>query len=127
MNEERDKKPMRLTDKKGIIGPAGDVYELDFSRESALYAVDKGIDVAEENLSVRLKFMPELFYCAFRKGYKKIPRDKIDRLREDNGGVPIEGVTYLYELLAQALTANVVKLGENEKNGPAMDLEMDLD
>lgn len=117
--------PIRLTDKNGIIGPAGTVYELDFDRESALYAVDRGIDVAEQNASVRLKLVPELFYCAFRKGYKRIPRNKIDNLREENHGLSSKVVVRLYELLSQALASNVIKSEEEEKNGAAMDLELD--
>lgn len=128
MSENSDRlNPIRLTDKKGIIGPAGDVYELDFSRESALFATNHGIDVGEENTSQRIAKIPDLFFFAFRKNNRKIPREKIDKLREANNGLPGEAVNHLYSLLAQALTSNVLNLDDegDEKNGEAMDLEMD--
>lgn len=128
MGENLDRlNPMRVTDKKGIIGPIGEVYELDFSRESALFATSHGIDVGEENTSQRMAKIPDLFFFAFRKNNKKIPREKIDKLREANNGLSIEAVKYLYSLLAQALTANVINLDDegDGKNGEAMDLEMD--
>lgn len=128
MSENSDHlNPMRLTDKKGILGPAGEVYELDFSRESALFATNHGIDVGEENSSQRMAKVPDLFFFAFRKNNKKIPREKIDKLREANKGLSVEAVKYLYCLFAQALTANVVNLDDegDGKNGEAMDLEMD--
>lgn len=119
--------PMRLKDTKGILGPVGEVYELDFSRESALFATSHGIDVGEENTSERLAKIPDLFFFAFRKNYRKIPREKIDKLREAHNGLPLKGVKYLYTLLSQALTSNVINLEDedDEKNGEAMDLEMD--
>lgn len=127
MNENERVKPARITDKKGIIGPSGEVYELDFSRESALYAVEHGIDVAEENASKRMKYVPLLFFCAFRKGYKKIPLEKVDKLREENNGLPINFVNRLYELMAQALASNVINDDEGDaaKNGLAMDVDLD--
>lgn len=128
MSEDFDRlNPMRLTDKKGIIGPVGEVYDLDFSRESALFATSHGIDVGEENTSQRMAKIPDLFFFAFRKNNKKIPREKIDKLREANNGLPIEATKYLYSLLAQALASNVINLDDegDGKNGEAMDLEMD--
>lgn len=119
--------PIRITDKTGILGSAGEVYELDFSRDTALYAVEHGIDVAEENTSKRLACLPMLFFCSFRKGYKRIPKEKIDKLREGNHGFSIEFVARLYALLSQALASNVINTDEgyDEKNGLTMDVELD--
>lgn len=120
-----------VTDKNGIIGPAGDKYELDFNRESALFVTEKGVDVAEENTSKRIANVPLLFFAAFRKNYKNgVQRNKTDKwLKENNGLIP-DAINRLYDLLAQALSEGILNTdGKDEddfgKNGIAMDVELD--
>lgn len=116
--------PVRITDKLGILGPADTAYELDFSRESAIYATEHGIDVGEENSSQRVRRIPDLFYCAFRKNHKMIPRDKVDKLRVANKGLPTEFINRLYELLSQALAADVINVEDDDEKNLAMDVEL---
>lgn len=121
--------PLHVTDKKGILGEPGTVYDLDFSRESAIYATDHGVDPSNDSPCEQVKNTPLLFYCAFRKDYRRIPREKIDKLRKENGGLHQKHVAYLNGLLVQALTANVIITDSegDEKNGPAMDVEMETE
>ena len=116
--------PIRITDKLGILGAAGGVYELDFSRESALYATDRGIDVGEDNTSMRMKYIPDLFYCAFRKNHKNISREKIDKLRKANKGLGTDFIGRLYALLSQALVADTLQLEDDSEKNVAMDVEL---
>lgn len=116
--------PIRITDKLGVLGKAGEVYELDFNRESAVYATEHGIDIGEENTSERLRRIPDLFYCAFRKNHKKIPREKIDKLRKENNGLKTDFITRLYSLLSQALAADVINVEDGEEKNAAMDVEL---
>lgn len=116
--------PIRITDKLGTLGKAGEVYELDFSRESAVYATDHGIDIGEENTSERLRRVPDLFYCAFRKNHKMISREKIDKLRKANKGLTTEFINRLYALLSQALAADVINVEDGEEKNAAMDVEL---
>lgn len=119
--------PMIATDKNGNVGPAGLKYELDFDRDSAMFLTKQGVDVGEESTSQRIANVPLLFFAAFRKNYKnRITREKTDKWLKENNGLPLKGVNYLYSLLAQALFEGTMNIDDgDEKNGAAMDLEMD--
>lgn len=123
VNDDVVKAPI-ITDKQGILGEAGKTYELDFSRKTALYTISQGIDVGEDNMSKRISVLPTFFYCAFRKNHPSVAREKVDKLREANRGISTELVSRLYELLAQALSANVLNVDEDEEKNVAMDVEL---
>ena len=66
--------PIRITDKK-----IGKVYELDFSRESVIFAEDRGFklsDISEFPVSK----IPEFFYYAFRKNHREVSRGQVNAL-----------------------------------------------
>lgn len=72
---------IRLTDHKGILGEKETVYELDFSRESVAFAESKGFKV-ENVAEYPVTNIASLFYYAFRKNHRRVPRDKTDKLME---------------------------------------------
>lgn len=108
--------PIRLTDKTGIIGPAGEVYELDFSRESIVFAENRGFKV-EEVVTYPVTRISELFYYSFRKNHRKVSREKTDKLMEAWGGVTESVLKRLVDLYNQAALSNNIQVDEDaEKN-----------
>lgn len=109
--------PIHLTDNQGIIKNPGDVYELDFSRESVVYAESRGFKL-EDVPSFPVTGISNLFYYAFRKNHKNVPREKVDKLREAWGGIPEKVLGRLLDLYNQAALSNNVQDNEDaEKNG----------
>jgi len=122
MSEERIS-PIRLTDKKGVLGPAGDVYELDFSRESVVFAEGHGFKPEDVGNFPATK-IADLFYYSFRKNHRKISREKVDKLREAWGGVTESTLKRLIDLYAQAMTANNVQADEDGEKNEAVAVEL---
>lgn len=116
-------KPIRITDKKGVLGETGAVYELDFSRESALYAVDHGV-IVTEGVEAVMKHAPFLFYASFRKNHRSVPKEKIDKLRECAKGISGSMVETLLNLLMQALASNTVQSDEDFEKNEFMTVEV---
>lgn len=111
--------PVFLTDKKGIMGPAGEKYELDFNRESIKFAESKGF-VLEDITRAPVTKMPELFYLAFRMHHRYIPKDKTDKFMEaawDNT-LPDNVFSQLSNLFNYAQMSNCITINaeEDEKN-----------
>lgn len=120
MDENFDRvKPIRLTDNAGIIRHPGDVYELDFSRESIVFAENRGFKV-EEVLVYPVTRISELFYYAFRKKHRNVSREKTDKFMEAWGGIPESVLKRLIELYNQAALSNNIQIDEDaEKNETA--------
>lgn len=94
--------PIKLYDKDN-----GKTYELDFSRESVVFAEDRGFklsDVAEYPVSK----IPEFFYYAFRKNNRELSRGQTNALFDRLGGVSAEVVERLVSLYNQAALSNTV-------------------
>lgn len=108
--------PIRLTDNEGVINQAGDVYTLDFSRESIAFAERNGFKV-EEVPVYPVTRISELFYYAFRKNHRRVARDKTDKFMEAWRGLPENVLKRLIELYNQAALANNIQTDEDaEKN-----------
>lgn len=117
--------PMRVTDITGELGKAGEVYELDFNRESALFAFEHGVKCTDDtSVEAFMKYIPDLFYYAFRKNYTRIPREKIDKIRKAAGGLTFEHAQRLIELYLQGLSADVVQDEESFGKNGAMAIEL---
>lgn len=111
--------PIRLTDHKGIIKNPEDVYELDFSRESIAFAEARGFKL-ENVAEFPVTNISNLFYYAFRKNHRSVPREKTDKFMEAWGGLPENVLKRLIELYTQAATANNIQTDEDAgKNGTA--------
>jgi len=105
--------PIHVTDSE-----TGEVYELDFNRDSIRFA-EKREFVMEDILKYPTTKIPELFFYAFRKNHRNIARDKTDALLEKMGGLPSSALERLIQLYRQAAYANIVVLDDEEetKNG----------
>ena len=108
--------PIRITDQT-----SGEVYELDFNKESVKFAEGRDF-VLEEVTRYPVTKMPELFYYAFRMHHKNVSREKTDRiLFDDLGGMPdgmAERLGALYGVPFEALTS-----GEEKPKNPRMTVE----
>lgn len=104
-------KPAYITDEK-----TGEQYELDFNRESVVFAERSGFKI-DELLDFPATLVPDFFYYAFRMHHRKLSRDKVDKLRESWGGIPISLLRRLTELYQQARLKTVILDDEEaEKN-----------
>lgn len=115
--------PIRITDHKGIIYNPGDVYELDFSRESILFAESKGFRV-EDVVDYPVTNISNLFYYAFRKNHKSVSREKTDKFIAAWGGVSEGVLKRLIELYNQAATSNNIQTDEDAEKNAAVTVEM---
>ena len=83
----------------------GMVYELDFNRESIVFAEDRGFqlsDVAKYPVSK----LPELFFYAFRAHHRNVSKANTDRLLERLGGMSPQFIERLILLYNQAMLSN---------------------
>lgn len=122
MNDDRVN-PIRLTDHKGIIKNAGDVYELDFSRESVAFAENRGFKI-EEVAVYPVTRIAELFYYAFRKNHRAVSREKTDKFMDAWCGIPENVLKRLIELYTQAVTANNIQTDEDAAKNETATVEM---
>ncbi len=103
--------PVRITD-----CDTGNVYELDFSRESVRFAEQRGFKLEEVNDFPVTKFS-ELFYFALRKNHKSLSKEKADKLYEKLGGMTEKLLIRLIQLYQQAAVSNNLQDEEElEKN-----------
>lgn len=115
--------PIKITDNEGIIKNAGDVYELDFSRESIAFAEGRGFKV-EEVATFPVTRIAELFYYSFRKKNRSVSREKTDKFMEAWGGVPEKVLKRLIELYNQAAMSNNIQLDEDAEKNPVATVEL---
>ena len=111
-------KPARLTDDK-----TGQVYVLDFSRESIVFA-ERNKFKLEDAIEYPVTGMRDLFYYAFRKNHRNISREKTDKLIEKwGGGIPEELVKRLIQLYQQALASNSIVVDEDAAKNSGLTLD----
>lgn len=112
--------PARLTDDQ-----TGQVYELDFSRESVTFA-ERNKFKLEDALEYPVTGMRDLFYYSFRKNHRNVPREKTDKLIERwGGGVPEKLVKRLVQLYQQAQTSNAILIdNEDAEKNSGLTLEL---
>lgn len=92
-------------------------YELDFSRETVVWAGRQGFTL-QEVVDYPAIGVPKLFYYAFRKNHRNVPLEKVDKMREKWGGVPEKLVKRLMQLYTQAEATYTMQQDEDaEKNG----------
>ena len=104
--------PIRLTDRD-----SGEVYELDFSRESVKFAEQREFVLEDVQKYVASK-IPEFFYYAFRKNHRAMSRQQTDKLLETMGGLTPKILERLVLLYQQAQMSNNLQEDEDlEKNG----------
>lgn len=115
--------PIRITDNE-----TGEVFELDFSRESVIFTDrlfrNAGIKMEEIADSVN-EGIPLFWYCAFRAKHKNVSRAKADALRDKLGGLTPNITDRLINLYTQATMANnVVQSEEDLSKNSRMTVEL---
>ena len=110
--------PIRITDKD-----TGDVYELDFSRDSVKFAEDRGFKLADV-ADFPATNIPELFFYAFRMHHKNKSRQQTDALLEKMHGLTRPILMRLGELFTQAQTSNNLQDEEDLEGNAAVTVEL---
>lgn len=96
----------------------GERFELDFSRESVVFAENRGFNL-DEVIKYPLTRIPDLFFYAFRKNCRNKARSQTDALLKKMGGLPTPAIERLIALYQQAVNyGGVIKAegDEEEKN-----------
>lgn len=110
--------PIKITDEK-----TGQVYELDFSRESVRLAEARGFK-ADEIAVFPVTRIPELFYYAFRKNHKNVARSQTNALLDKMGGLSASVLERLSQLYSQAALTNVIAADEDAAKNAEVTVEL---
>lgn len=112
--------PIRITDKE-----TGEVYELDFNRESVRFMADRGFVVDERFVDLIAAKGEELWFYAFRAKHRRLSRSQTDALYEKMGGLSPKVIKRLVELYQQALMSNsIVQEDEELEANPHVAVEL---
>lgn len=98
-------------------------YELDFCRESVKFAENRGFTL-EDAIKFPVNGINDLFYYAFRKNHRSMPREKSDKLLEKAGGMSEGLLTRLIQLYQQAQTYNTIQSDEDAEKNVHVTLEL---
>lgn len=110
--------PAKITDNN-----TGDVYELDFSRESIKFAESRGFKINELS-DFPATLIPDLFFYAFRKNHKRIARSQTDALLEKMHGLTGKQLERLVQLYNQAALSNIIVLDEDAEKNAEVTVEL---
>lgn len=119
MNIQDHINPARIIDDQN-----GRTYELDFSRESIVFA-ERNHFKLEDALEYPVTGMRDLFFYSFRKNHRNVARDKTDKLIERwGGGIPEALVKRLIQLYQQAQASNAIMVDEDAEKNSGLTLEL---
>lgn len=119
MNIQDHINPARIIDDQN-----GRTYELDFSRESIVFA-ERNHFKLEDALEYPVTGMRDLFFYSFRKNHRNVARDKTDKLIERwGGGIPEALVKRLIQLYQQAQSSNAIIVDEESEKNSGLTLEL---
>ena len=91
----------------------GEVYTLDFNRESVKFAEDRGFRY-EDVSDFPLTKISELFYYSLRANHRKLSMNQSDALLKKLRGLTPKMIERLIELYAQAINSNNVLQDEED-------------
>ena len=112
-------KPVRMTDETN-----GAVYELDFSRESIVFAEQNNFKL-EYALDYPTVGLTNLFYYSFRKNHRNVAREKTDKMFDRwGGGIPESLAKRLIQLYQQAQAFNTIRPDEEAEKNSGLTLEL---
>lgn len=117
-NIEERIQPIRITDNE-----TGNVYELDFNRESIRFAEARGFD-PDEISKYPVTRIPELWYYAFRMHHKNLAREKTDAMLEKLGGLSPAMIERLGMLYNQAGLVHTLSTNEDIAKNERVTVEM---
>jgi len=101
--------PIRFTDKD-----SGEVFELDFNRESVKFMAEQGFTMDENFVDFIAKKGEELWFYSFRAHHRRMSRNQTDKLYEKMGGLSPKVIKRLVELYQQALMSNKIVQDDEE-------------
>lgn len=110
--------PIRIT-----LNSTGEVYELDFSRDSVKFAEMHGFELDNVTRFPATK-IPEFFYYAMRKNHKSLSRTKTDDIFDEIGGVTGKMLGRMIALYNQAALSHVVSTDEDYEKNAQVTVEM---
>lgn len=105
------------------ITVSGEVYELDFSRESIKFAEARQFN-PDEVLLYPVTKIPEFFYYAFRKNHKNVARSQTDAILEKMGGITPAFIERLSQLYTQAALSHLIVTEEDGAKNAEVTVEM---
>lgn len=117
MDKERIE-PIKITD-----NDSGNVYVLDFTRDSVRFAESRGFKLEDVPDYPTTKF-EEFFFFAFRAHHKNLPREKANKLYEKMGGMTDKVLTRLIDLYQQAQVANNIQDEDDLAANPHVTVEL---
>ena len=120
MAKDERRQPIRFTDKD-----SGEVYELDFSRESVQFMAGQNFVVGDNFIDLIATKGEELWYYSFRAHHRRLSRNQTDKLYEKMGGLSPKVIKRLIELYQQALMSNnIVQDDEDLDANPYVTVEL---
>jgi len=118
MSETTKIMPIRITDNDN-----GNVYELDFCRESVKFAEVRGFKT-EDVSDFPVTKIPEFWFYAFRMHHKSLAKNQTDALLEKMGGMTPNVAARLIELYNQAATSNNIQDDEDLAKNAKVTVEL---
>ncbi len=113
----------RINSVKLTDNSTGVTYELDFNRESVVFAEGRGFDVTQVP-TYPVTGLADLFYYSFRMHHRSVARDKTDKLLKRMGGMAESLATRLMSLYVQAQTSNSILTGEEAAKNSEVTVEL---
>ncbi|MBQ0097911.1 MAG: DUF5055 domain-containing protein [Oscillospiraceae bacterium] len=113
-------KPIVITDNE-----TGEVYTLEFSRESVKFAEERGFKW-ENVTDYPLTYIPLLFWYAMRMHHKKLAKANTDKLLEKIGGMSVAMITRLRELWNVTYEGTLIDDEEIEENAKNSNMTIEL-
>lgn len=101
--------PIRITD-----NDTGEIYELDFNRESVKFMANNGFVMDESFLNMIATKGEDLWFYAFRANHKRLSRGQTDKLYKKMGGLSPKVIQRLIDLYNQALLSNSIVQEDEE-------------
>lgn len=121
-NEKEIIRPARVK-----YNPTDEEYELDFDRESVVFAQRSGFVIDDIDSKPNI-VIPELFYYAMRKNHKRLARNQVEAIRKKlfPDGIPQMLLRRLTDLYYQAAYTELIydEEEEPEKNSQTV-VELD--
>jgi hypothetical protein len=118
MNATERIMPIRITD-----NDTGNVYELDFCRESVKFAEARGFKT-EDVSDFPVTKIPEFWFYAFRMHHKNMAKNQTDALLDKVGGLTPQIASRLIELYNQAATSNNIQDDEDLAKNAKVTVEL---
>lgn len=113
----------RIPSMKYIDKKTGETYELDFTRESVMFAEARGFKIAD-TADFPVTGLIDLFFYALRARHKSVSKEKAQKMLDALGGLTRPALNRLIELYNQAASSNLIQDEEELEKNEAAGLEL---